>query len=299
MSIDHERVQSLFRAAVEKPAEARAAFLDEQCDGDSVLKGRVQELVASHEETGSFLDREPPWLLSTENSDFSEAVGEKIGPYELRERIAEGGMGVVFVAEQEKPIRRKVAIKVIKPGMDSKLVIARFEAEQQALALMSHRNIAKVFDAGTTESGRPFFVMELVQGIPITEYCDQRRMGLGKRLVLFAQVCQGIQHAHQKGIIHRDIKPSNILVTEEDGEAVPKIIDFGVAKALSQKLTERTVSLCSPRFARLPRGFTGNSTCRRSAKSPGLALRLLPTRVPKCCSTNGPHYKRSSICLAI
>ena len=164
-----------------------------------------------------------------------------IGPYKLREQVGEGGMGVVFVAEQERPVRRKVALKVIKPGMDTKEVIARFEAERQALALMDHPNIAKVLDAGSTESGRPYFVMELVRGIPITEYCDQNKLSIRERLGLFIEVCQAIQHAHQKGIIHRDVKPTNVLVTLHDGKPVPKVIDFGVAKAISQRLTERTI----------------------------------------------------------
>ena len=172
---------------------------------------------------------------------LKDPIGERIGPYTIREKIGEGGMGTVYVAEQERPIRRKVALKVIKPGMDSKAVLARFEAEQQALAIMNHRNIAKVLDAGIAESGRPYFVMELVSGIPITNYCDEKQLSIEERLQLFIEVCKAIQHAHQKGIIHRDIKPSNVLVTEEDGQAIPKVIDFGVAKALSQKLTERTL----------------------------------------------------------
>ncbi len=157
------------------------------------------------------------------------------------EQIGEGGMGTVFVAEQERPIRRKVAIKVIKPGMDSKAVVARFEAERQALAMMDHLNIAKVLDAGTTEAGRPYFAMELVRGIPITDYCDDNRLPIRERLELFVHVCHAIQHAHQKGIIHRDIKPTNVLVTLHDGTPVPKVIDFGVAKALNTRLTDRTI----------------------------------------------------------
>ena len=155
-----------------------------------------------------------------------------IGRYRLMEQIGEGGMGIVFVAEQEKPLRRKVALKVIKPGMDSKAVISRFEAERQALALMDHPNIARVFDAGTTDTGRPYFVMELVRGVPITDYCDHNKLTIRERLELFVQVCHAIQHAHLKGIIHRDIKPTNVLVTLHDGTPVPKVIDFGVAKAL-------------------------------------------------------------------
>jgi eukaryotic-like serine/threonine-protein kinase len=172
---------------------------------------------------------------------ITEGPGTRIGPYKLLQPIGEGGMGVVYMAEQEKPIRRRVALKVIKAGMDTDQVVARFEAERQALALMDHPNIARVLDAGATESGRPFFVMELVHGIPITEYCDQARLTPRQRLELFVPVCQAIQHAHQKGIIHRDLKPSNVLVTLHDGRPVPKVIDFGVAKAISQRLTERTM----------------------------------------------------------
>ena len=160
-----------------------------------------------------------------------ESPGTVIGPYKLLEQIGEGGMGVVYVAEQTQPVRRKVALKIIKPGMDTKQVIARFEAERQALAMMDHPNIAKVLDAGATETGRPYFVMELVRGIPITDYCDREQLSIPERLELFVLVCRAVQHAHQKGIIHRDLKPSNILVTVIDGAAVPKVIDFGVAKA--------------------------------------------------------------------
>ena len=164
-----------------------------------------------------------------------------IGPYKLLQKIGEGGMGVVFMAEQTQPVRRKVALKVIKPGMDTGQVVARFEAERQALAMMDHPNIARVLDAGATDTGRPYFVMELVKGVPITEYCDQNQLTPRERLELFIPVCQAIQHAHQKGIIHRDIKPSNVLVTLHDGKPVPKVIDFGVAKAIDQRLTEKTM----------------------------------------------------------
>jgi serine/threonine protein kinase len=170
-----------------------------------------------------------------------EGPGSWIGPYKLLQMIGEGGMGAVYMAEQEKPVRRRVALKVIKPGMDSAQVVARFEAERQALTMMDHHNIAKVFDAGMTGNGRPYFVMELVHGIPITEYCDQAQLTPRERLELFIGVCQAIQHAHQKGVIHRDIKPSNILVTMYDGKPEPKVIDFGVSKAIDQRLTERTM----------------------------------------------------------
>jgi serine/threonine protein kinase len=170
-----------------------------------------------------------------------EGSGDRIGPYKLLQQIGEGGFGIVYMAEQDQPVHRRVALKIIKPGMDSSQVIARFEAERQALALMDHQNIAKVFDAGTTDNGRPFFVMELVHGIPITRFCDDSHLSVRERLELFVPVCKAVQHAHQKGIIHRDLKPSNVLVCLYDGQPVPKIIDFGVAKATEQKLTERTM----------------------------------------------------------
>ena len=199
-------------------------------------------MLAAHDHPDSFLDDPASDVAKTiDPSPVAECAGAIIGPYKLREQLGEGGMGVVFVAEQERPVRRKVALKIIKPGMDTKEVIARFEAERQALALMDHPNIAKVLDAGSTESGGPYFVMELVRGIPITEYCDQAKLTVRERLALFIQVCQAIQHAHQKGIIHRDVKPSNVLVTLHDGKPVPKVIDFGVAKATNQRLTERTI----------------------------------------------------------
>ena len=255
MSIDVQRVQSLFLAAVESgDASARAALLERECGGDVALRQRVEALLRAHDEAGSFLDKPAVQLEGT--SDVSpgqwldadklpetpiEGVGSRIKQYKLLQQIGEGGMGVVFMAEQQEPVRRMVALKVIKAGMDSAQVIARFEAERQALALMDHPNIAKVLDAGTTASGRPFFVMELVKGIPMTRYCDEQRLSPKQRLELFVPVCQAIQHAHQKGIIHRDIKPSNILIAAYDGKPVPKVIDFGVAKATGAKLTERTL----------------------------------------------------------
>src|SRR5262249_52567912 len=195
-----------------------------------------------HEPVDSFLEHRPPGLgVTADEPPITEGPGTVIGPYKLKEQIGEGGMGLVFVAEQQHPVRRKVALKIIKPGMDSKQVIARFEAERQALAMMDHQNIAKVFDAGMTETGRPYFVMELVHGVPITDYCDANKLTPRQRLELFVPVCQAIQHAHQKGIIHRDIKPSNVLVTMYDDKPVPKVIDFGVAKAIEQRLTEKSV----------------------------------------------------------
>ena len=247
--------ETVFFAALAKvdPAE-RAAYLNEACGADTDLRRCVDRLLAAHPQVGSFLrddDVAPtssPGGVGSEMSGgptvelpITECPGKVIGPYKLLQQIGEGGMGTVFMAEQTQPVQRKVALKVIKPGMDSRQVIARFEAERQALAMMDHVNIARVLDAGATESGRPYFVMELVHGVPITKYCDDNQLTPRQRLELFVPVCQAIQHAHQKGIIHRDIKPSNVMVTLYDGKPVPKVIDFGVAKATEQKLTERTL----------------------------------------------------------
>jgi serine/threonine protein kinase/tetratricopeptide (TPR) repeat protein len=235
--------EEILLAAVEKktPAE-RAAYLDGACGPDPDLRALVEDLLHAHEAAGDFLEQ-PLFELSPTVGQLSdpESPGTVIGPYKLLEQIGEGGMGLVFMAEQSRPVRRRVALKIIKPGMDTRHVVARFEAERQALALMDHPNVAHVFDGGTTDSGRPYFVMELVRGVPITEFCDQRRLSTRQRLELFVTVCQAVQHAHQKGIIHRDLKPSNVLVTLHDTIAVPKIIDFGIAKATTQPLTERTL----------------------------------------------------------
>ncbi len=222
--------------------EDRAAYFDQACKGDAALRARVEELLAVHARASDFLEW-PASLtgLGHEVVGPAEAVGTLIGPYRLMEQIGEGGMGIVYVAEQREPVRRKVALKVIKPGMDSRQVIARFEAERQALAMMDHPNIARVFDGGTTESGRPYFVMELVRGLPITEYCDREGLPIRERLELFALVCRAVQHAHQKGVIHRDLKPTNVLITLHDGVPVPKVIDFGVAKATGQGLIDKTL----------------------------------------------------------
>jgi serine/threonine protein kinase/tetratricopeptide (TPR) repeat protein len=228
-------VKSIFLAAVEKSPADRAAFLDAACGSDAAVRQRIEALLRAHDEpdagpaTGTFLP------------DPSEQPGGRIGPYKLLQLIGEGGMGAVWMAEQQEPVRRTVAVKVIKAGLDTAQVVARFEAERQALALMDHSNIAKVFDAGVIGSSRPYFVMELVKGTPITRYCDEHRLTPRQRLELFVPVCQAIQHAHQKGVIHRDIKPSNVLVAPYDGRPVPKVIDFGVAKAAGPKLTERTM----------------------------------------------------------
>jgi serine/threonine protein kinase len=254
--------REIFIAALQKtdPAE-RSAYLAQACAGDAALRERVEILLQAHEKARNFPDESGAAAPGTDDFEsqhegalFSlsqldagapppsaEGPGTRIGPYKLLQQIGEGGMGTVFMAEQTEPVRRRVALKVIKPGMDSGQVIARFEAERQALALMDHQNIARVFDAGTTPAGRPYFVMELVKGLPITRFCDDNHLTLRERLELFVSVCQAIQHAHQKGIIHRDLKPSNILVTLYDCKPAAKIIDFGVAKATQQRLTERTM----------------------------------------------------------
>jgi serine/threonine protein kinase/WD40 repeat protein len=236
-------VEAIFMAALEKEtAEARAAYLAEACAGDASLHRCVERLLSAHARADSVLPTQAPGLPATTlPPPIEERPGSIVGPYKLLQQLGEGGFGVVFMAEQEQPIRRKVAFKIIKPGMDSKQVVARFEQERQALAQMDHPNIARVLDGGTTQSGRPYFVMELVKGVPITEFCDQNRLSPRERLELFVPVCQAVQHAHQKGIIHRDLKPSNILVTLYDDKPVPKVIDFGVAKAIEQKLTEQTL----------------------------------------------------------
>jgi serine/threonine protein kinase/tetratricopeptide (TPR) repeat protein len=261
--------QAIFEAArrIDSP-EARQAYLRQSCGEDEPLRERVTSLLAAFAANDGFLESPPPGVRLSATLDclYGEKAGRLVGSYKLLEQIGEGGFGVVFLAEQERPVRRKVALKIIKPGMDTRQVIARFEAERQALALMDHPNIAKVLDAGMVGSvcrtepesgsestaagparqagptGRPYFVMELVQGVPITEYCDQCNLTTRERLEQFIMVCQAVQHAHQKGIIHRDIKPSNVLVTIQYGKAAPKIIDFGVAKAINQQLTEHTLA---------------------------------------------------------
>jgi serine/threonine protein kinase len=243
MSNAPKDAKGIFLAALDiGDAAERAAFVQRSCSDDAALRQRVEDLLRAYGQSNGPLDKLAAALAPTEMAEpIREQVGATIGPYKLMEQIGEGGFGLVFVAEQQQPIRRKVALKIIKPGMDTRDVIARFEAERQALALMDHPNIARVLDAGTTESGRPYFVMELVRGIPITDYCDKNQLTPRERLELFIPVCNAIQHAHLKGIIHRDIKPSNVLVTMHDGKPVVKVIDFGVAKALHQSLTDRTV----------------------------------------------------------
>jgi eukaryotic-like serine/threonine-protein kinase len=249
--------EELFDAARElHDHDARMAFLDRVCEGDAVLRARIEELLAAEAEAERFFadgslamslpgaSAPASWSASTASEAApqgvldEESVGMRIGRYKLVQKIGEGGCGVVYMAEQEEPVRRRVALKIIKLGMETKSVIARFEAERQALAMMDHPNIARVFDAGATERGSPYFVMELVRGVRITKYCDKNRLGVRQRLDLFIQICHAIQHAHQKGIIHRDIKPSNIMVALHDGVPVPKVIDFGISKATDARLAD-------------------------------------------------------------
>jgi WD40 repeat protein/serine/threonine protein kinase len=234
--------EAIFQVArrIESP-EGRRLYLQQACGDDQALRARVEALLDVYDRESSFWQPLPPLPAAETEQSLGETPGAVIGPYKLLEQIGEGGFGVVFLAEQQQPVRRKVALKVIKPGMDTRQVVARFEAERQALALMDHPNIAQVFDGGETASGRPYFVMELVKGIPITDFCDQNRLSIRARLELFVGVCQAVQHAHQKGIIHRDLKPANVLVTLHDVAAVVKVIDFGIAKAAGQQLTEKTL----------------------------------------------------------
>jgi tetratricopeptide (TPR) repeat protein len=246
---------AIFDAAMELPLDERPAYIQQACGGDEALRQRVEALLQANELAGTFmgtlavnLDQGAGVVVKS-----ADQTGEKIGRYKLLQQIGEGGCGVVYMAEQEEPVRRRVALKIIKLGMDTKNVIARFEAERQALALMDHPNIAKVLDAGSTENGRPYFVMELVRGVKITDYCDEKNLSTQERLDLFTQVCHAIQHAHQKGIIHRDLKPSNILVSTNDGVAAPKVIDFGIAKATTdQRLTDKTVFTAFEQFIGTP-----------------------------------------------
>ena len=242
-NVQHVRLEELFNAAINKHTpEERAAFLEDVCADNPLLRATIESLVKAHDEAGTFLDSAAVDTEATRiGASSAEPPGTRIGPYKILQQIGEGGFGIVYMAEQEEPVRRKVALKIIKLGMDTKQVIARFEAERQALALMDHPNIATVLDAGATETGRPYFVMELVKGIKITDYCNRNRLSTQRRLDLFLQVCHAVQHAHQKGIIHRDLKPSNVLVTLHDSQPVPKVIDFGIAKATSYRLTDKTL----------------------------------------------------------
>ena len=232
MSTPASDARQVFLDALEvaDPAD-RERLIAARCAGNPGLQARVEELLRAASQAGGILDQPLEQFVSTDiASPISETVGMVIGPYKLMEQIGEGGFGLVFVAEQQQPVRRKVALKIIRPGMNTSEVVARFEAERQALAMMDHPNIAKVLDAGTTQSGLPYFVMELVRGVPITKYCDSNLLTPYERLDLFIAVCRAVQHAHQKGIIHRDIKPSNVLVTRNDGAPVVKVIDFGISR---------------------------------------------------------------------
>jgi serine/threonine protein kinase len=235
-----DRARAVFLAALEREPDQWPAYLDEACAENAELRARVNELLDAHQAMGTIHSGRANGTAIYQ-PQIAEGPGTVIGSYKLLQQIGEGGMGVVFMAEQTEPIQRTVALKIIKPGMDTRQVIARFEAERQALAMMDHPNIAKVLNAGTTDTGRPYFVMELVKGVPITRYCDDKQLSLRQRLDLIKPVCEAVQHAHQKGIIHRDLKPTNVLVAEYDNRAIPKVIDFGVAKATAQKLTERTM----------------------------------------------------------
>jgi eukaryotic-like serine/threonine-protein kinase len=229
------------QALARQDPEERAAYLERACGGDAALRASVEALLRAHVGATGFLEQPPPDPAATSQAPIGERPGTVIGPYKLLQEIGEGGFGVVFLAEQQQTLRRQVALKVLKPGMDTREVVARFDAERQALALMDHPNIARVLDGGETASGRPYFVMELVEGVPITDFCDRNHLTVRQRLEIFAGVCQAVQHAHQKGIIHRDLKPSNILVARQDDRPVVKVIDFGVSKAIGQKLTEWTL----------------------------------------------------------
>jgi eukaryotic-like serine/threonine-protein kinase len=254
MANPHQREVAVFESALQVPREQREAYLHETCGDDLGLRDRIRALLRAHENETNLIEPalRPPGTGLSDESLFTEKPGYKIGPYKLLQQIGAGGCGIVYMAEQDEPIHRRVALKLIKLGMDTKSVVARFDAERRALALMDHPNIAKVLDAGATENGRPFFVMELVRGVKITEYCDENNSSTRERLELFIQVCRAVQHAHQKGVIHRDLKPSNILVTLNDGIAIPKVIDFGIAKAIQGRLTDQTVFTAFEQFIGTP-----------------------------------------------
>src|SRR5215831_2525952 len=256
-----QKIERLCYSTLNQEKSARAAFLEQACGGDEALRRAVELLLAQHEKDDDFLEvsamEVAAKVLARDQQDDASGLASpatsaetaadptsvakiSFGPYRLLQKLGEGGMGEVWLAEQSKP-RRRVALKLIKAGMDTREVVARFDSERQALALMEHPAIAKVFDTGSTPEGRPYFVMEYVAGIPITSYCDKHKLTTRQRMELFIQVCEGVQHAHQKAIIHRDLKPSNILVSEVDGKPMPRIIDFGLAKATSQRLTDVSV----------------------------------------------------------
>jgi serine/threonine protein kinase/TolA-binding protein len=254
----YQREESLFAEAQSLPPAARAAFLREACAPDAEMRFRLEALLREHDDAANLMDQPPERELAEAARDLGgtalsvEAPGSRIGRYKLIKKIGEGGCGIVYTAEQQEPVRRLVALKIIKLGMDTQTVIARFEAERQAQAMMDHPNIARALDAGATDAGRPFFVMELVRGVKITDYCDQHQLRPDDRLRLFVKVCHAVQHAHQKGLIHRDLKPSNILVTSHDGVPVPKVIDFGIAKATQGRLTDFTLFTAFDQFIGTP-----------------------------------------------
>ena len=253
----YEDLRRLFDVVIAAHADQRAALLDRECRGDAELRGRIEAMIVAAEDSrflstptsdalpslaeSATLDAPSSGAVAATSAALREGPGTRIGPYRLLQLIGEGGFGSVFMAQQEQPVSRKVALKIIKLGMDTRQVIARFEAERQALAMMDHPNIARVLDAGATDTGRPYFVMELVRGDPIVAYCDKHNLSIEERLELFAQACTAVQHAHTKGVIHRDIKPSNILVSTHDGRPLARVIDFGIAKATGRRLTEKTV----------------------------------------------------------
>ena len=242
----YKRLSELFLQARRLPPGDRVSFIDKECADDSQLREQLEALLAHDEDGSSVLGTNILVSQLRANLAGTETHPEHIGPYKITRVLGEGGMGIVYLAEQERPVRRQVAIKLIKWGMDTKQVVARFESERQALALMDHPAIAKVFDAGATEDGRPYFVMEYIKGVPITKHCDRHRLTTYQRLELFLQICEGVQHAHQRAIIHRDLKPANVLVSIQESKATPKIIDFGVAKAMAQRLTEKTLLTAAP-----------------------------------------------------
>ena len=262
MSPPPDLVEQVFAAVLESEPSDRQLRLHELCGGDDALRDRVQSLLEAHGFTAEFLDQPIGSVREADDSEtaptlsmedpIGEQPGDQIGPYLLLQEIGQGGMGVVFLAEQESPVKRKVALKIVRPGLDTKEVVARFDIEKQALALMDHTNIARVIDGGMTASGRPYFVMELVEGVSVTEYCDQARLSVRDRLRLFMPICDAVQHAHQKGIIHRDIKPSNVMVSMRDETPVPKIIDFGIAKATDRSLTGLTTFTRQGQFVGTP-----------------------------------------------
>ncbi len=285
--------EAIFHAARLIPdPDRRREYVRQACGGDEARIAHVEALLAAADRPDSLLDRPAEGTPgATFDPSTTESPRTVIGPYKLIEPIGEGGMGSVWMAQQTQPVKRLVAVKLIKAGMDSRQVIARFEAERQALALMDHPNIARVLDGGTTSAGRPYFVMDLVKGMPITRYCDEHHLTPRQRLELFLPVCQAVQHAHQKGIIHRDLKPSNVLVALYDGKPVPKVIDFGLAKAAGQQLTDKTL------VTRLgPRSLARWNTCRRSRAGQPAGHRPPPpatsTRWGCCCTSCWPAARR-------